>query len=163
MYKNFFQNIEWWANQQAKGFLSYSLSLRCHHIANAITIINAINIVNATTVINSITIVNSITAMFPLKLYAICLDAQSCLPLWDSMDCSLPGSSVHGISQARTGVGCHALIQGIFSTQRSNLGLPHCRQILYHLSHQGSLYQAINRCTVTCLKMHSLTLSTFFF
>ena len=35
-----------------------------------------------------------------------------------------------------TGVGCHALLQGIFPTQRLNLGLPHCRQILYCLSHQ---------------------------
>ena len=34
-------------------------------------------------------------------------------------------------------MGCHFLLQGIFPTQRSNLGLPHCRQILYHLSPQG--------------------------
>ena len=33
-----------------------------------------------------------------------------------------------------TGVGCHSLLQGIFSTQGSNLSLPHCRQIFYHLS-----------------------------
>ena len=39
------------------------------------------------------------------------------------MDCSLPGSSVHGILQANTGVGCHALLQGIFLTQGSNLHL----------------------------------------
>ena len=32
-----------------------------------------------------------------------------------------------------TGVGCHFLLQGIFPTQGSNPGLPHCRQILYHL------------------------------
>ena len=37
-----------------------------------------------------------------------------------------------------TGVGCHAFLQGIFPTQGSHPGLPHCRQILYHLSHQGS-------------------------
>jgi len=37
-----------------------------------------------------------------------------------------------------TGVGCHALLQGIFATQGYNPGLPHCRRILYHLSHQGS-------------------------
>ena len=36
------------------------------------------------------------------------------------------------------GVGCHSLLQGIFPTQGSNLGLPHCRQTLYHLSQQGS-------------------------
>ena len=37
-----------------------------------------------------------------------------------------------------TGVGCHSFLQGIFPTQGSNSGLLHCRQILYHLSHQGS-------------------------
>ena len=37
-----------------------------------------------------------------------------------------------------TGVGCHFLLQKIFPPQRSNLGLLHCRQILYGLSHQGS-------------------------
>ena len=37
-----------------------------------------------------------------------------------------------------TGVGCLSLLQGIFPTQGSNLGLPHCRQTLYPLSHQGS-------------------------
>ena len=37
-----------------------------------------------------------------------------------------------------TGVGRHFLLQGIFPTQGSNPGLPHCRQTLYHLSHQGS-------------------------
>jgi len=36
------------------------------------------------------------------------------------------------------GVGCHALLQGIFPAQELNPGLPHCREILYHLSHQGS-------------------------
>ena len=44
-----------------------------------------------------------------------------------------------GILQGKnTEVGCHALFQGLFPTQGSNPGLPHCRQILYHLSHQGS-------------------------
>ena len=37
-----------------------------------------------------------------------------------------------------TGVSCHFLLQGIFPTQGSNLGLPYSVQILYHLSHQGS-------------------------
>ena len=35
-------------------------------------------------------------------------------------------------------MGCHFLLQRIFPTQGLNLGLPHCRQMLYHLSHQGS-------------------------
>ena len=64
---------------------------------------------------------------------------QSCPTLCDRMDCSLPGSPVHGDSPGKnTEVGCHALLQGIFPTQGSNPGLPHCRQILYCLSHQGS-------------------------
>ena len=37
-----------------------------------------------------------------------------------------------------TGVGCHFLLQGIFPTQGSNLGLLHCRQILDRLSYKGS-------------------------
>ena len=37
-----------------------------------------------------------------------------------------------------TGEGSHSLLQGIFLTQGLNLDLPHCRRILYHLSHQGS-------------------------
>ena len=68
-----------------------------------------------------------------------CLVAKLCPTLYNSIDCSLPGSSVHGDSPGKnTGVGCHALLQGIFPTQGSNPGLLDCRQILYHLSHQGS-------------------------
>jgi len=37
-----------------------------------------------------------------------------------------------------TGVGSHSLLQGIFPTQGSNPGLPHCRRMLYQLSHKGS-------------------------
>ena len=37
-----------------------------------------------------------------------------------------------------TGVGCHFLLQRILPTQGSNLGLLHCRQTLYCLSHQGN-------------------------
>ena len=58
--------------------------------------------------------------------------------LRESMDCSLPGSSVHGILQARIQYGSHSLLQEILPTQGSNPGHPRCRQILYHLSHRGS-------------------------
>ena len=69
----------------------------------------------------------------------LCLVTQSCLTLCDSIDYSPPGSSVHGNSPGKnTGVGCHALLQGIFPSQELNPGLPHCRRILYYLSHQGS-------------------------
>ena len=59
--------------------------------------------------------------------------AQSCPVLCNPTDCSpwdSPGQN--------TGVGSLSLLQGIFPTQGSNPGLPHCRQILYQLSHQGS-------------------------
>ena len=49
---------------------------------------------------------------------------QSCPALCDPMDCSPPGFTVHGGSSGKdTGVGCHALLQGIFPTQGSNLCL----------------------------------------
>ena len=76
---------------------------------------------------------------FVLYLFIIlCLVAQSCPALCHPMDCRPPGSSVSGDSPGKnTGVGCHSLLQGIFPTQGSNPGLPHCRWILYRLSHQG--------------------------
>ena len=72
--------------------------------------------------------------------YAVC--CASSLSCADSL-------RPHGLQPARllcpwnssgknTGVGCHALLQGIFPTQGSNPGLPHCRWILYYLSHQGN-------------------------
>ena len=65
---------------------------------------------------------------------------QACPTLCDPMDSSLPGSSVHGILQARI-LEWVAMpsSRGIFLTQGSNPGLLHCRQILYYLSHQESL------------------------
>ena len=68
----------------------------------------------------------------------LCLVPHLCLTLWDPMDCSLLGSCVCGDSAGKnTGVGSHALLQGIFPTQGLNSGLPNFRQIIYHLSHQG--------------------------
>ena len=64
---------------------------------------------------------------------------QLCPTLCDPVDCSPPGSSVHGILQARILEWvAMPLLQGIFPTQGSNPGLLHCRCILYHLSHQES-------------------------
>ena len=55
------------------------------------------------------------------------------------MDCSLPGSPVHGILQARILEWVAiSFSREIFPIQGSNPGLPHCKQILYHLSHQES-------------------------
>ena len=56
------------------------------------------------------------------------LVAQSRLTLYDPMDCSLPGSSVHGILQAKNSrVGCHFLLQGIFL-------IPYITEIMQYLS-----------------------------
>ena len=72
--------------------------------------------------------------------YAVlCLVIQPCPTLCSPMDCSPPGSSVHGdFPSKNTGVGCHAFLQGIFPTQGLNPGLLHRRWMLYHLNHQGS-------------------------
>ena len=63
---------------------------------------------------------------------------QSCPTLCNPMDFSLPGTSVHGILQAKnTRVGCEAL-QGIFLTQGLNLCLLHRQVDSLPLSHLGS-------------------------
>ena len=73
------------------------------------------------------------------KSTVLCVVAQSCPTLYDPMACSPPGFSVRGDSPGKyTGMGCHALLQGIFPTQGLDPGLPHCRQSLYCLNHQGS-------------------------
>ena len=58
------------------------------------------------------------------------LVSPSRLPLCSSRGWILPGSSVHVILQANTGVACHPLLHGIFRAQVSNPGLLHCRQII---------------------------------
>ena len=78
----------------------------------------------------------------------VCMRAkllQSCPTLCDPLDHNLPGSSVHGILQAKNiGVAYHALLQGIFLTQGSNLSLLNSscigRLVLYHKLHLGSLF-----------------------
>ena len=81
----------------------------------------------------------------------LCLVPQSYQILCDPVDCSPPGSSVHGILQARTlewvampssrgsSQPRSSTFQGIFPTQGSNPCLLHSRWILYHLSHQTNL------------------------
>ena len=68
------------------------------------------------------------------------LVTQLCLTLWDPMDYIPPGSSVHGILQTRIPEWGAILLQGIFPTQGSNLAVLHCKQTLYHLSHQASTF-----------------------
>ena len=82
---------------------------------------------------------------------------------WVSQSCSVMSNSLrpHGCYRPRnspgqnTGVGSLSLLQGIFPTQGSNPGLPHCRRILYQLSHKvivvTSNYSTKNRlCQTLC-------------
>ena len=74
------------------------------------------------------------------------------------MDCSLLGSSVHGVLQARIlewkeGRKYIFLPQGIFLTQGLNPGLLHWKQILYHLIYQGS--PIINAAAATAKSLQS--------
>ena len=87
-----------------------------------------------------------------LSLSCLSSVTQSCLTVWDSMDCSLPGSSVHGISQAR-------ILEWV--------AMPSCREsswprdwtqvsfvsytgkwILYHWCHNSSVPLCLNLCHV---------------
>ena len=112
--------------------------------------------------------------------------AQSCNP----MDCILPGSSVHGLFQARilewvaiyfsmqvdslpsepqrkpknTRLGRLSLLQQIFPTQESNWGLLHCKWILYQLSHQvsPSIYTSPQFRDLAVIGLHSLIAAFLF-
>ena len=83
---------------------------------------------------------NSLNGLNRMDLNLImCLVAQLSPTLCDPMNYTAHQAPVHGDSPGKnTGVGCYALLQGIFPTQGLNPGLPHCRRILYQLSHQGS-------------------------
>ena len=80
-----------------------------------------------------------------------------------------------GFSKQEYLIGCHSLLQQIFPTQGSNLGLPNYRQILYHLSHQRSKYWlsyiffkfmflfALSKYSEVKLLVHMVLLFYFFF
>ena len=70
----------------------------------------------------------------------------------DSFPCEPPGKPKN------TGVGSLSLLQGIFPTQGSNQGLPHYRQILNQLSHQGSPWASLvifQHCTLLQSKLNT--------
>ena len=54
------------------------------------------------------------------------------------MDCSPPGSSIHGIPGQNTGVGCHSFLQRIFLTQGTDTASLALQADSLLLSHQGS-------------------------
>ena len=80
----------------------------------------------------------------------MCKHAHSCPTLCHPTYCSSPKVLCPwDFPDKNTGVGCHVLLQGIFPTQESNLGLLHCRQILHH----WDSWEAPN-CRWLCLYMH---------
>ena len=89
-----------------------------------------------------------------------CSVAKYCLTLCNPVDCSLPGSSVHGVLPGKgTRVSCHSLLQGIFPTQGSNSGFLYWQAGFFffnHLSHQGSPPLALG------IQISILPLRTFF-
>ena len=73
--------------------------------------------------------------------------------VWHLQLCGLQPAGLFGpwTSQARILEWvCHFLLQGIFPTQESNLGLLHCRQILYQLSYEGSPYKLMDGNICSC-------------
>ena len=82
----------------------------------------------------------------PLRLNALFLESESRSVMSNSL-------GPHGLHRPwnspdqNTGLGCCSLLQGIFPTQGSNPGLPHCRQILYQLSHKGSPFTCYHNVT----------------
>ena len=69
-------------------------------------------------------------SMIRLKVKVDSLRPHGLLPTRLPHPWDFPGKSA--------GLDCHFLLQGIFPTQESNPGLPHCGQTLYHLSQQGA-------------------------
>ena len=90
----------------------------------------------------------------------------SCSVMSDSLDCSLPGSSVHGIFQARILEWVSIFFSRRSSlTQGSNLGLLHCRQTLYCLSQILPIWLSISNFYYSCslsLICHPKKIKLFF-
>ena len=79
----------------------------------------------------------AIVSCYLLDCTHILIESESCSVVSDSLPphrlyspWNSPGQNIGG--------GSLSLLQGIFPTQGSNPDLPHCRQILYQLSHKGS-------------------------
>ena len=87
-------------------------------------------------------LLSSAALSYKMSYHLVMLTCVSCSVVPNSL-------RLHGLQPTRllclwdfpgkdTGVFCHFLLQGIFPSQGSNLGLLHCRQIIYQLSYQGS-------------------------
>ena len=96
----------------------------------------------------------------------MCMRAQSLsrVRLWDPVDCSPPGFSVHWISQVRvTGVGCHFLLEEIFPARELNPSLLHWQASSLPLSHQESWKKIIQLCKFMSWRVARLAIIIHFF
>ena len=77
--------------------------------------------------------------MWSLALYDLNMkvSTQSCPTLCDPVTVACQAPLSMEFSRQKYWLGSHSLLQGIFLTQGSHPGLLHCKEILYHLSHQG--------------------------
>ena len=88
------------------------------------------------------------------------LVTQLCLTLCDPMNCSLPGSSIHGnFPRKTTGVGCHFLLQEIFLSQGLNSHILHWQADSLPMNHLGSPERVEKRdeLGIGDLHMHTVT------
>ena len=101
----------------------------------------------------------TITTSFLSYCLLACL-LVSCSDMFDSLRPHQAPLSME-FSRQEYWSGCHALLQGIFPTQGSNPGLPHCRWIAYQLSYQGSPLSAIPQYKIKSLKDKKLMTCPF--
>ena len=94
--------------------------------------------------------------------YVCVLVAPSCSTLCDPMDCTLPGSSVHGILQGRIleWVAISFSKGSFWPRNRTWVCLLHCRQILYRLSTREALGTLSTHHNIISKKLKNMTLVT---
>ena len=79
----------------------------------------------------------SILLFFPCVCVCVCVCVSACVLSCFNSDRLLGPQDSPG---KNPGVDCHGLLWGIFPTQGSNPGLPHCKRMIYHLSHKDLTY-----------------------
>ena len=128
--------LDWWAPWKKEPFLSWTCS------EEEPLKFSGFQLPQFSKVRTSLLLVTTVT-FFEKANRNICvgvLVTQWCPTLCDPMDCNQQGSSVHGVLQARILEWVAISFSGSSRNPGIEPGLPHCRHILYHLNHRGSLY-----------------------
>ena len=113
-------------------FLKWHISFDLEFLELIDTIVSAFFLLNPSSGVYKIwgPLTSGLFIIFMVKVKV----AQSCLTLCNPTDCTIHGTILARILEWVA----YSLLQGIFPTQGLNSGLPHCRRILYQLSHQES-------------------------